>query len=239
MIRPPMSLAIPTYEYHGKSRIYLERLFKTIYNQTFQDFSICVSDQSANDDVYDLCKEYKGTFDINYIRNMQRENPTENINDSLRYAQGDIVKVICMDDQFYKNESLEIIKESLDNDIYNWLFCGVIHFDEIQKQYTWSLSPSWNNQLLDGSNTLGGPTAIAYKKDCEQLFDGNLRMLVDLEMYYRMEKLHGMPMMIQDVLVASSISPEGAYWKIYNDTVRYNAMLTGEIAYCKEKHNAQ
>ena len=82
--------------------------------ENFKDYSVCVSDQSTNKDVLNVCKEYSEQIDIKYIKNSSKKNSTQNINNSLFNSEGEIVKIMFMDDYFYTPDALNIIVREME-----------------------------------------------------------------------------------------------------------------------------
>ena len=56
---PTISIGIPTYEMKGSGPKYLSHLLETIRGQKFTNYEVCISDHSKNDEILDLCGEYK------------------------------------------------------------------------------------------------------------------------------------------------------------------------------------
>ena len=105
-----VSIAIPTWESHGRSAEFLDDLLRTIEIQRFKDFEVVISDHSKNDDVYNKCSEFTDKFDIRYIRNSQKHgNSPANLNYAISWCKGEIIKIMFQDDFFYDDESLDKI----------------------------------------------------------------------------------------------------------------------------------
>ena len=63
-----ISIAIPCHDRGENGPKWLRELFDSIKSQTFQDIDIVVSDQSKNDNILDVCKEYSDDFEFTYVR---------------------------------------------------------------------------------------------------------------------------------------------------------------------------
>ncbi len=98
-----LSIAIPTFEYRGRGKEFLDFLFRTIEFQTFKDFEVVVSDHSKDDTLVDVIDNFKYKFDIRYIKNKNDlGNGPANTNHALRNCSGDIIKVMFQDDFFFR-----------------------------------------------------------------------------------------------------------------------------------------
>ena len=65
MKNPIISICIPAY----KRIDYLKRLLWSIEIQKFKDFEVIISDDSNDDSVAVLLKEFNGRFEIKYFKN--------------------------------------------------------------------------------------------------------------------------------------------------------------------------
>lgn len=229
-------LAVPTHNYNDKSSFFLKRLFDTVVLQNFKDYSVCISDQSTNKDVLNVCKEYSEQIDIKYVKNSSRKNSTQNINNSLFNSEGEIIKIMFMDDFFYTTDALDIIVEGMQVNNSIWSLCSTHHYKEDLNQFTSALFPTWSGEkLLDGQNTIGSPTVMSYRKENEMLFDEKLRLLVDVELYYRMMLEHGLPLFIDNTLVVTSLSESSTIGKMESDKEKISLFLKEESIYCRNK----
>ena len=90
---PEFSIAIPTHDRGKNGPKWMRQLLTTLQNQTFRDFDIVVSDQSKNDNILNVCKEYSDEFDFTYVR-YEGTVPCENINIALSECTGRIIKIM-------------------------------------------------------------------------------------------------------------------------------------------------
>jgi hypothetical protein len=229
-------LAVPTHNYNDKSSFFLKRLFDTVVLQNFKDYSVCISDQSTNKDVLNVCKEYSDQINIKYLKNSSRKNSTQNINNSLFNSDGEIIKIMFMDDYFYTPDALEIIIREMQVNNSVWSLCSTHHFKEDLGEFGSILYPTWaGKKLLDGQNSIGAPTVMSYRKENEMLFDEKLRLLVDVELYYRMMLKYGAPLFINNTLVVTSLSESSTIGKMESDKEKISLLLKKESIYCRNK----
>jgi GNAT superfamily N-acetyltransferase len=233
-----IGVAIPTHSYNDRSEYLMNRLLSTIESQTFKDIVVCVSDQSGDDTILNVCKKFDSKFDIKYMKNRERSSAAQNFNNVMAGTDAEIVKIIFMDDFFYKNDALEKIYYGLTQSDRSWLAAGTIHYDEQRLQFYRPHVPSFHTgkKLLMGDNTIGSPSVFAYKKERELVFDTKIRMLVDTELYYNYYKHFGPPVIVEDIILVTSTDENSVQSQLTSDLVSYNKMMAKEIKYCKDKH---
>ena len=80
---------------------FLVEFFSHLMFQSFKDFDVVISDQSEGDNLKQLCDVFSLVLDIKYFKNTSdKKNAANNVNNAVRYATGDIVKLLYMDDFF-------------------------------------------------------------------------------------------------------------------------------------------
>ena len=115
-----VSICIPTYN-NVQS---LERLLKSIENQTYRDFEVIICDDSIDDRIKETVKKYC-QLPIQYHKNKVALGPTKNTNETIKLAKGSYIKVMHHDDCFGSAKSLETMVKALDeNENADLFFCG-------------------------------------------------------------------------------------------------------------------
>ena len=61
------SIAIPAHDRGENGPKWMSELLDSLERQTFQDFEVVVSDQSKNDNIMNVCKEYDFHFTYDII----------------------------------------------------------------------------------------------------------------------------------------------------------------------------
>lgn len=224
-----VSFCIPTYESKGKAKQYLFDIFHALSHQTNKDFNVWISDHSVNDDVLNACREYADVFEINYVKNEdQRGQISANTNCALRNADGEILKVMFQDDFILTRTLVDELDKAFVDGV-DWAVTGFAHtIDNGQTHYNPKL-PQYNDRLLEGVNTLSSPSILAFRNGIDEYFDEKLTMLMDCDMYYRLYKYHGDPVVLKDYHISNR--------EHRNQTQRtYEHLIPTEIDYLKEKH---
>ena len=170
-----VSIAVPTWEAHGRGAEFLDDLVRTVQIQTLTDWEIIVSDSCEGNEVKNVVKYYeRNGVNIKYVRNS--------------------------------------------NDFY------------------WTMMPGWNDDIIRGVNSISSPSVLAFKNDkVLERFDENVRMMMDVELYYHLDKNHGQPFYLMDDLVTNRVHSEQLSSKINSDVNKDN-IIQAEVDYCLMKH---
>ncbi len=108
-MNPPLvSICTPTYNRPD----FLERALRSCLAQTFQDFEIVVTDNSANDLSEKVIRRLNDPR-IRYFRNDKNLGPCGNTNRATALAEGQYIKFL-MDDDLLKPRCLEKMVEALE-----------------------------------------------------------------------------------------------------------------------------
>tara|TARA_Y100001963_G_scaffold150275_1_gene231141 strand:+ start:1237 stop:1992 length:756 start_codon:yes stop_codon:yes gene_type:complete len=195
-----ISIAIPAHDRGENGPKWMRELLDSLKQQTFQDFDVVVSDQSKNDNIMDVCKEYD--FDFTYIK-YGGKNACENINVALDNCEGRIIKIMFSDDVLVTNTALEKIHAEYDDPECKWLFTSFCALRD--GAYTDCKQARWADRTLEGNNHLSSPSVVSFLNECKQHFDVDLptKLLLDTDFYHRMRWNNGMPHFIWPVLVAN------------------------------------
>ena len=224
-----ISICIPTWEQHGHGKQFLRELFDSIKVQTFKNFNVVISDHSIDDDIKSLVDEYSSLFDIVYVKNEEkRGNGPANTNNTLKQANGEIIKVMFQDDFFVHEEALQKIHDTFENGDCKWVVNGCNHTTD-GENFNRPMVPSWNDRILDGVNTISSPSVLSIKNEDIPYFDESLVMLMDCEYYYQLYVKHGKPTIVDDILITNRMHQ-------YQISTQYNKNINEEISYAKQKH---
>ena len=225
-----VSYCIPTHDGNARCQQYLFDIFYALSQQTNMNFEVVVSDHSKSDKILKVIKDYWDVFSINYYRNSDSlGNISANTNNALRIAEGEIKKVLFSDDFILTKNLTEELDKAFTPEV-KWCVSGFAHtIDDGKSHYNPKL-PEYNDRLLEGINTLSSPSILALKGDLDEYFDEDLTMLMDCDMYYRLYKYHGDPVILQDFHISNR--------EHKTQTQRtYDHLLPKEIEYLKKKHS--
>ncbi|WP_428328425.1 glycosyltransferase family 2 protein [Mucilaginibacter sp.] len=184
---PKVSICIPTYNQIE----YLKLTLDSIAIQTFQDYEIIITDDTTGFMVKDLVDQYNFEGRLHYFKNQTPLGSPQNWNKAIEKANGTYIKILHHDDWFKTNESLEKYVNLLADDKIDIAFSSShvlldngenwIHEVSIEELDKLRSCPS---SLFFG-NKIGSPSAVIFRKDILEIFDKNLKWLVDVEFYIR------------------------------------------------------
>ena len=169
----------------------MRQLLDVIKLQDFKDFEVVVSDDSPDNDVFELCEGYKETFALSYYKNNPALGTPENWNNAIRKANGTWIKLMHDDDFFASETTLgafaNAIKKNPDADL---LYSAFV-FDEIASQKRETVRCTvWDRFILGLSpyhmfkrNYFGNPSCVIFKKTVPFLYDKRFKYIVDFAYY--------------------------------------------------------
>jgi glycosyltransferase involved in cell wall biosynthesis len=219
-----ISICIPTYEMNGKGVEYLEYSFNILYHQTFKNFEVVISDHSKTDLIKDLCNKWGSILNINYVKNeYKRGNSSANINNTIKNAKGDIIKILCQDDFLYDMYSLENQISQFDK---GWLITACCHYNGSELYRP--LYPQYHDNIQYGENTIGSPSVLMFENKDIIEFDENLIWLTDVDYYKRLYIKFGPPTICNDISVVSREHPDQVTHTLATDNIKqqeYNYII--------------
>ena len=121
---PKVSICIPSYNNADE----VEHLLESIYEQEYKDFEVNISDDSTNDEIALIVKDYQSKYgeeQLHYIHNEKGLGHIFNWNAAIRMATGEYIKIMFSDDWFtYKRSLGEFVKMLDENPNAMLAFCG-------------------------------------------------------------------------------------------------------------------
>lgn len=160
MENPKISIIIPTAECEGKK--FLPRCLESIKSQTYKNYETIVTEEGK---------------------------VAHNMNQGIKKATGDIIKILCHDDYLNGPLALEEIANAWKG---GWLVSGCIHdvagYGLVNTHY-----PGWNDHIHRGYNTIGGLSVLAFENKEPLLFTEGLDWVVDVDFYRRAFDRYGLP----------------------------------------------
>lgn len=220
-----ISIAIPSYEYSGNGWFFLSYLINSVLEQDYTEIEIVISDQSKNDDITSIAKEYSKHIDINCIIN-PLPGMGCNFNNAVKNCTGDLIKIMCLDDYFIDSNALSKITNYMKvNTSKGWLINGCVHSQSMNKFYD-KMIPYYHEKIHLGANTISSPSVLTLRN--KDYFDENLVMLLDCEMYKRLYGKYGAPLILEDSLVCNRMHPSQAQ--------KHNKEIVEEKKYCIMKY---
>jgi GT2 family glycosyltransferase len=174
-------------------------------------------------------EESKQDRKIKYIKYRENYgNGVSNLNNALKIAAGDIIKIMFQDDLMFTKDCLEKFSKVFQDKSVKWAVCGCNHTRD-GVNFERFMIPCWNDKLLEGVNSISSPSVLAFRNERIELFDEELTMLMDVEYYYRMNKKQGLPKILEDCLITNRVHANQI-------SSRYNKDLNIEKKYIQLKY---
>jgi glycosyltransferase involved in cell wall biosynthesis len=222
-----ISICIPAYEMNDKGVEYLEYSFNILYHQTYKNFEIIISDHSIDNNIKDLCDQWSQVLNIKYFRNeINRGNSSANINNAIKRAGGDIIKILFQDDFLYDEYSLEKQLEHFKN---TWLVTACCHYDG--NAVTKPFYPQYHDQIHYGQNTISSPSVLMFKNENVIEFDENLIWLMDVDYYKRLYDKFGYPSICNYISIVNREHQNQVTNTLATEEIKQN-----ELNYIKQKN---
>jgi glycosyltransferase involved in cell wall biosynthesis len=186
--QPVISICIPAYR-----RVeFLDRLLQSIAIQTYTLFEVIITDDSPTNEVQLFVENKSYDFPLRYYKNPTQIGTPANWMEGIKYASGNWIKIIHDDDWFNDADSLKIYAEYTTGEA-ECIFSGYkAFFESSNKLIDKGISVKQFNKIkahpyyLFGDNLIGPPSVALFKKSIVELYDPQLKWLVDLEAYVRM-----------------------------------------------------
>jgi len=197
-----ISIAVPTYECHGMGWLFISELLNSIKKQDYANYEVVISDQSTDDKTKKLVDVYSEMMNIVYLDSKHlKRSIGSNLNNAIKHCTGDLIKPMCADDFFIDDGALtKIAKAFYLNQDKTWLVSGCGHAKSIHMLYD-RLIPFYHDKIHHGANTISSPSVLTMKT--KEYFDEKLSLLIDCEMYKRLYVKYGLPIIIEDPLIAN------------------------------------
>ena len=189
-----LSIAIPTSDMPDKE-YFFKRCLDSLWNQSFQDFEVVVTDNSEDNEIERICEWYR--TGIRYYKN-PRKGMAQNTNEAIRQSTGELIKILYMDDFLAHDNALQLIVERFKG---GWLVTGCTHVQGMQDKRFNNHLPKYNKGLIKGNNTIGSPSVLTIENKEPLFFDENLTWLLDCDYYHRLLERYGKPRLCNDINV--------------------------------------
>lgn len=204
MSNPKVSICIPFHD-TPNTAFFLSRLLDSIDQQSFKDYEIVLTKQ--------------GSMPVN-------------TNAAMGLAEGELIKIMYMDDYFAHPDALANMVKYFPKD-GTWLATGCLHQRSGDGMYEDPHSPhipEYTQDIETGNNRIGSPSVIMLRNEGKLLFDESLSFLLDCDLYKRYYSTYGHPRLLNtyDVIIG-----------IHDGQVSNTMPLSeknGEFKYMKEKY---
>jgi glycosyltransferase involved in cell wall biosynthesis len=215
-----ISICIPAY----KRVSFLKRLLDSIMIQTYRHFEVVVTDDSPDNDVFELIRNHALAPVVRYFRNEKPLGTPENWNACLRQAKGPWIKLMHDDDWFSGPDSLQIFSKNqrLHPEMtfffsaYNNVFLDKNNISPVDISMAGLKDLKRNPKTLLARNVIGPPSVTFHKKTSEILYDPALKWLVDIDFYVRFLK-NTNPCFIPERLINVGVGSEQVTQQVFRN----------------------
>jgi glycosyltransferase involved in cell wall biosynthesis len=233
-----ISVCIPAY----KNAAYLDRNLNALLHQDFKDFEVILSDDSPDNSVLEIVKEYETKLQIRYFKNDPSLGTPANWNFAMQQAKGTYIKLIHDDDWLAGNDALGKFYDCLEaNPEADFCFSAfqnvAIGSGKIEQVFC---SVYLRNLLsrdrynLFKRNFIGPPSVVFQRNNKTEWYDARLKWLVDFEGYIRFLGDRSKFVYINECLVNIGISAEQVTNQVQHDAT----VVLPESLYFLKKHGA-
>ncbi len=210
---PKVSICIPAY----KRVAFLKKALQSVLEQSYNDYEIIVTDDTPDNSVEELLKEFEFNGKLKYYHNSNSLGSPDNWNLAVSKAEGEYVKILHCDDYFTSSDSLgkyvELMERNPDSDfgfsstlivsipgnIKKAFICDEKHFNRIKS----------DPYYLFFRNMIGAPSATIYRRTCNMKYDSNLKWIVDIDLYIAFIQANKNIANTKDVLICTVDGGEG------------------------------
>jgi glycosyltransferase involved in cell wall biosynthesis len=190
------SIIVTSYECYGKGEGFLRENLESVFSQTHRPLQCIVSDHSRDDVIEKMVNSLDSNgCELIYVRYPDNYgNPGHNWNNGLKYANGEFLQYMCMDERLAHNRAVEYIVKFMTETNARWIACA-----QIVAPTNYLFIPRWNPEILS-KNTLSGPAAVVIRNNLRHVeLDPQFFWAIDNEWYYRLYLEAGKPIIFNSV----------------------------------------
>ena len=231
-----VSIVIPTYEAKGHAISLLRELLYSIQSQEYKDIEIVISDHSKDNLVKEHVDSWKEKMNIVFFKNEKGYgNSSINMNEGIRKASGEIIKIMHMDDVFCNNTAISKMVDAMSKDAsikwgafgftHNYVKEGTIRREVVPAEY--------QSEVMSDSALMGCPSVSFFINDGTNFFDENMIIVNDFDMHHRLQKKYGKPFIIEDISIIIRIHED----QVTSSLSTYKEKELEEMNYFKTKNN--
>lgn len=210
---PKVSICIPAY----KQVEYLRKALRSVEVQTFTDYEIVLTDDSSDDAVQNLLKEFDFKEKLRYFKNSPALGSPANWNLAILESEGEYIKILHHDDFFTSTTSLQHFVNLLDQNpkalfAFSGAVVDLVAFNTQKKNVCTSADLKKiikNPEELLFSNKIGAPSATIVRNQKDIFFDVQLKWLVDIDWYITLLRKNSLVVHTQKTLICTTHGAEG------------------------------
>lgn len=233
---PKVSICIPAFNQPE----YLKKAIDSVLIQTYNNYEIIITDDSATNIVKEVVDHYALPNTIKYFKNKHPLGSPKNWNEAISKSTGEYIKILHHDDWLNYDNSLAKYVQLLDeNPDCDFGFSSTLNVSPNGQGSIHSITESQvdelqrNPLLLFRGNIVGAPSTTIMRRNTELYYDENLKWLVDTECYIRQIIKNNNIKYSSDLLVVT-FSPKG---RVTDECINNKQLLIFESLYHLNKIN--
>jgi len=192
------SALVTTYECDGKGVGFTTDCLHSIISQTYRPIQCVVSDHSKDDKIETAVRslDTKGV-EVIYVRYSENYgSPCHNWNNALKYATGQFLHYIAMDDRLAHPMAVSDVVEHMNQTGSQWVAVSC-QFDPVSEGCHF---PRWTGNILH-ENTIGGPTKVVIRDTLKHIqMDPRFIWVLDMDWFHRLFLAAGPPSFFVDTI---------------------------------------
>lgn len=246
-----ISIVVITYNFEK----IIEKCLISIENQTYKNVEIIITDDCSTDKTIEICEKWKekniNQFEIKIIKLQENSGVVKNINNGVKQAKGEWVKIIAGDDFLDKNAIKKFVDFIFENPKAEIIFSKANTFyiengEELlgkiipeNTEFYKKKSKQQYQELLEG-NMIVAPTAIIKNELLKRMnyFDEKFKMVEDYPFWLKLLKSEIKFYFLNEVTVfyrkdSNSVSGKGKNKRTNPAMLEFSKQFYNEI-YSKE-----
>ena len=183
---PFISVCIPAY----CRPQHLLRLLASLATQTYRDFEVILTDDSPDDGVHAVAREFR-QLGIQYRKNARQLGSPANWNEALGIARGEWVQLMHSDDWYGSNDSLQRFADRALQTRHDFIFSASREVDAQSGRVKLLRIGRKEEKILTDpvnllfENVIGHPSVVLHRRDAGLRYDSSFQWVVDIDFYIR------------------------------------------------------
>ena len=206
---------VPVYIRENRDLYHLKRALDSIVTQSQRPDKVIVSDDTNLEEYFNglhfLLEEVD--LDIEYVKNPGRSNASENTNFAVGKATSEIIHILHQDDWLVSSTYYEEIHEAIAVKNFSWTLAKGITG---KSQNIPKILPT----MIFGFNSIGGPSALAMKRESWISLRSEFLLLPDVIQFTELSHQLGAPYVTTDICVEYGTGDHKMTHRITQDEIQ-------------------
>lgn len=206
---------IPVYIRDDRDIYHLKRALDSIIAQAKHPEKILVSDDSNLEKYINKVRLLLEDTELEteYIRNPGQSNASDNTNFAVNTATSEIIHILHQDDWLIAPSFYEEVHEAIVMKNYSWILAKGITSQSHN-------IPKITSTLIFGFNSVGGPSALAMKREFWIDLNSEFLLLPDVIQFTQLSKKLGSPYITKEICIAYGTGDHKLTNRISNDEIK-------------------